>query len=178
MIQPAGTDIEWYTDSDKKSFDIWVSDDNKDYEKAASVKDTTSYQYPVAEKFEKKYFKVSLSGKSGSIESFPFIVTKTEDGYESDFLDSDGDGLYDFVETTCGTDINKKDTDGDGLSNIREIKLGTDPKTADTDKDGLKDGDELNIYGTDPLLYDTDKDGLKDGDEPHINLDPSNRNKV
>lgn len=42
------------------------------------------------------------------------------------------------------------DTDGDGLYDYEEMTLGTDPKKADTDGDTLTDGDEVSIYCTDP----------------------------
>lgn len=51
-------------------------------------------------------------------------------------VDSDGDGLYDHVETDTGTYVSPSDT-------------GTDPNDADTDDDGVIDGIEVSL-GTDP----------------------------
>ncbi len=79
-----------------------------------------------------------------------------------------GAGWYiDDVEVTGGID-----TDGDGLPDYLEVTICTDPDDADTDDDGIKDGDEdLNHDGvkdpgeTDPCLADTDGDGIQDGTE-------------
>ena len=42
-------------------------------------------------------------------------------------LDSDQDGLPDYIEKVLGTDLNNSDTDGDGYSDFEEIKNGYDP---------------------------------------------------
>lgn len=55
--------------------------------------------------------------------------------------DFDGDGVYDFYETT---------------------KYGTNPQQVDTDSDGLSDGDELFKYSTNPLTADSDGNGIGD----------------
>jgi 4-hydroxy-3-methylbut-2-enyl diphosphate reductase IspH len=67
------------------------------------------------------------------------------------------------------------DSDGDGLPDYIEILAGTDPYNADTDNDGLVDGnagsEDLNADDivdpgeTDPLNPDTDGDGIFDGTE-------------
>ncbi len=93
-------------------------------------------------------------------------------------VDTDGDGLCDYVEKEMlGTDYQKKDTDGDGLNDYSEVYLcDTDPLNADTGKTGVKDslkdtdGDKLTNaeeikLGTSPTLTDTDEDGLNDYDE-------------
>jgi len=82
--------------------------------------------------------------------------------------DTDGDGLFDGVETgtgefvdatDTGTDPTRADTDGDGLSDLVEtgtgvfvslLNTGTDPNRHDTDGDGFGDLLELNM-GKDPL---------------------------
>src|SRR5207247_5691563 len=51
------------------------------------------------------------------------------------------------------------DSDGDGLPDWVEIMIGTDPFNPDTDGDGLSDGDEVLRYHTNPLKPDTDGDG-------------------
>ena len=92
------------------------------------------------------------------------------------FLDSDGDGLSDEVETTVhGTDPFDPDTDDDGLSDGEEVlTYGTDPLDDDSDNDGLSDGEEIDGADgdpgtpgdtTDPLDEDSDDDGLSDGEE-------------
>ena len=103
-------------------------------------------------------------------------------------VDSDGDGLPDWVEDgdqdgtvdPGETDPLNPDTDGDGLLDGTEdanhdgdVDPGeTDPLNPDTDGDGLLDGTEdANHDGdvdpgeTDPLNPDTDGDGLLDGTE-------------
>ena len=42
-------------------------------------------------------------------------------------LDSDQDGLPDYIEEVLGTDANNSDTDGDGYSDFEEIKNGYNP---------------------------------------------------
>jgi PKD repeat protein len=73
-------------------------------------------------------------------------------------LDSDGDGIPDFIEQAAGLDALTEDTfadtDGDGWSNLDELLRGTDPNgsansPADTDGDGWSNWDE-DVRGTDP----------------------------
>ena len=119
------------------------------------------------------------------IESEPFIVAASEDGYACTWLDSDNDGLPDYAEKIYGTDPENADTDGDGLSDYDEIyKTGTNPLKYDTDEDGVNDADSDNdkdgltnseelALGTDPNSADTDGDGLSDYDEINKhNTDP------
>ncbi len=81
-------------------------------------------------------------------------------------LDSDGDGIPDWLEKLIGTDPYNPDTDGDGLSDGEEFWIYfTDPLNPDTDYDGLTDGAEAHVYGTDPLNPDTDGGGVYDGHE-------------
>jgi hypothetical protein len=105
---------------------------------------------------------------TNSIDIFPIEAT----------VDSDGDGLSDYIEKNITkTDPKLKDTDSDGLSDGEEIMItNTDPLLKDTDSNGINDGDEdpdkdglKNIdeikHKTNPLVEDTDEDGLNDGDE-------------
>ncbi len=81
-------------------------------------------------------------------------------------LDSDGDGIPDWLELLIGTDPYNPDTDGDGLSDGEEYWIYfTDPLNPDSDYDGLTDGAEVHVYGTDPLNPDTDGGGVYDGHE-------------
>ncbi|MCM1316440.1 MAG: hypothetical protein NC244_13840, partial [Alistipes senegalensis] len=181
-------DIEWFSNYENGTYEVWVSDDNVEYTSVAVVSDTTEYQYPITEDFETKYFKVSLTTNYGEyIESIPFIVTKSEEGYSVDFLDSDGDGIPDVSEITFGTNINEPDTDNDGLTDYQEVYItGTDPTVYDSVTSGILDADAdsdedglSNIYeietGTDPLLKDTDNDSISDYDEIYVyGTDPLN----
>lgn len=60
------------------------------------------------------------------------------------YLDSDGDGLYDWEEILWGTDPYNPDTDGDGTPDGEEVKLGRDPRAPGPD-DILKPED-MPIY--------------------------------
>ncbi len=91
-------------------------------------------------------------------------------------LDSDGDGIPDYLEEEIGTNPNDPDSDGDGLNDMLELMIGYEPTLADSDGNGIFDGDEdfdydglsniseLNL-GTEMLYEDTDYDNLIDGDE-------------
>lgn len=181
-------DIEWYTDYTNGDYEIWTSDDNSTYTSVAIVSDSTEYQYPIIENFEKRYFKVSLDvGFDECIESVPFVVTKSETGYSVDFLDSDEDGLPDIFELQLGTNVNEPDSDSDGLTDYQEVYITvTDPTVydsvtsgvsdadADSDGDGLSNAQEIEL-DTNPQLSDTDDDGLSDYDEIYVyETDPLN----
>lgn len=96
------------------------------------------------------------------------------------YVDTDLDGIVDYLEQLVGTDPNLADTDGDGLSDHLEyVKCGTDPLKVDTDGNGVADGDEdsdgdglTNLeelaLGTELNKADTDGDGLTDGQERGI----------
>ncbi len=85
--------------------------------------------------------------------------------------DSDGDGLFDF-EDTSNNNPDNTDSDNDGLSDAQEASLQTDPQKNDTDNDSLSDGAEVNEHETDPRDNDSDNDGLLDGDEIQRGTDP------
>jgi len=95
-------------------------------------------------------------------------------------IDSDGDGVNDFDETSLyKTDPAKTDTDGDGFLDKEELIKGYSPHNPervkleknDLDKDGLSDRMELNFH-TDLSNPDTDSDGFKDGDEIKFGFNP------
>ncbi len=105
----------------------------------------------------------------------------------NEFLDTDGDGLFDDVEES-GWSINitdmvgprsidvdsdplLPDTDGDTINDTREFELGSDPRSVDTDGDGVSDPDE-ELMGTNISNWDTDGDGLDDGIERTYSSDP------
>ena len=82
-------------------------------------------------------------------------------------MDSDDDGLTDFVELQLGLDYEDSDTDGDGIPDGWEVEFGldgADPDNAsgDTDEDGLTDLEEYQA-GSDPSDLDTNDDGLHNG---------------
>ncbi|MCK4389375.1 MAG: DUF5011 domain-containing protein, partial [Desulfobacterales bacterium] len=94
--------------------------------------------------------------------------------YEFEALDTDSDGLPDYVEASIDTDPDVADTDGDGLNDGEEVHTyGTDPNSLDSDGDGLEDGEEITVYNTDPSNPDTDDDGINDGDEVAAGTDPN-----
>ena len=100
--------------------------------------------------------------------------------YPTAHLDSDGDGIEDYLEAAYGTDPDNPDTDGDGLLDGEEIWHGTDPLMADTDGDLIPDGWEV-ANGSNPLVAapaaflnsDWDGDGLSFVDEYRFCTDPA-----
>lgn len=108
-------------------------------------------------------------------------------------IDSDSDGLPDYLEDSGCTGMQDADTDDDGIPDGVEdanhngvVNEGeTNPCDADTDDDGIQDGTESGIATghptdtgenfipdadsgmtiTDPLDEDSDDDGLLDGEE-------------
>ena len=171
-------DMEWYTNATESDVTVWTSKDNVTYEKTVTVTGVTSYQYVITEEFETKYFKASVVDEQGNaVETVPFVVVKTENGYTVNAIDSDNDGIADEYEVLLGTDVNLPDTDGDGLSDYDEVYVikteptvydsvekGVSDAKADSDKDKLSNEEEL-AYGTDASEADTDRDGLSDYDE-------------
>jgi len=81
-------------------------------------------------------------------------------------LDSDSDGLTDFLEVSIGTDFGFTDTDGDGLSDYDEVNFDGNPASYSQGLD------------TDPLLFDTDQDGYGDGEEITAGSDPLDNTSV
>jgi len=77
-------------------------------------------------------------------------------------IDTDGDGLSDYVENNVyGTNPNEVDSDVDLFTDNEEILIyGTNPALSDTDGDGVIDSDEILIYGTNPVS-DTDAGDVK-----------------
>lgn len=174
-------DVNWYTTIPRGTFEIQISDDNENYITVGTVSDANSYQYIITEEFEKKYVRVVETTYYGeTYASIPFVVTKTEDSYTVDFLDSDEDGLPDIYEISIGTDINDPDSDKDDLTDFQEVFVTqTDPtiydsvvegvsdSEADCDEDGLSNAEEIE-RGTNPLSADTDDDKLSDYDEIYV----------
>ena len=72
--------------------------------------------------------------------------------------DTDGDGLFDGVEASLGTDPNNPDTDGDGIDDGTEV--GADPDNPENE-----DGDNI-IDALDSNILDTDADGVNDQQDP------------
>ncbi|MEM6928843.1 MAG: hypothetical protein AAF602_18030 [Myxococcota bacterium] len=72
----------------------------------------------------------------------------------TNYVDSDGDGLFDCEERWTGTLSRGNDTDADGLLDIVELRSGTAPDLADNaddlDFDSIANLDEVRT-GTDPL---------------------------
>lgn len=188
LAEDNALNIEWFTSVENGSFELMESYNNEDYITTAVLNETYSYTYPISDNFDTRYFKVIQTTEDGrTAESVPFVVTRSDDGYSVDFLDSDSDGLEDIYEEIIGTDVNDPDTDGDGLTDYQEVYItGTDPNKydsvtegvsdadADPDGDGLSNAQEIEL-GTDPQNDDTDGDGLKDGEEVNdCHTDPLN----
>ncbi len=112
----------------------------------------------------------SNAGQSPSAGAPAAIAPST--AVESDTgVDTDADGLSDFIENRIGTNPAEADSDADGLSDLVEVTGApvsgggivwfTDPKVMDTNSDGNGDGAEWDRNG-DGLADDTDGDGMAD----------------
>ena len=79
----------------------------------------------------------------------------TEEDLFGDGIDSDDDGVADYLEEDeYFSDPYNPDTDEDGLNDGDELMRGTYVDDPDSDGDGVSDGDEV-ASGTDPLIDDT-----------------------
>lgn len=124
--------------------------------------------------------KTSIPEPCQSIEfSMPKIVLP-EDWDESGvafrlkrLLDSDGDGLLDYLEEQqYHTNPYNPDSDDDGINDGDEIRAGTLPNDNDTDDDGVLDGQELQ-YGSDPKSMYSKSGGVIDDYSAYVlRLDP------
>jgi len=113
-------------------------------------------------------------------------VLATRDIGADEFIDSDGDGLPDWIELQAGIDLNATDdNDLDLLNNLEDYENMGNPFLDDTDGDGLLDGDEFYADGThgDTDGYstgvnntDTDNDGMGDGWEVTYGFNPTSAN--
>ncbi len=114
---------------------------------------------------------VSVDGETVALQAVVYYLPAAA------YVDTDGDGIVDYMEQLVGTDPTLEDTDGDGLSDyIEYVKTNTNPLVVDTDGNGTPDGREdadgdglTNLeelaWGTALNKQDTDGDGLTDGQE-------------
>lgn len=108
-----------------------------------------------------------FEAKSGTESCSAELRINCRDNYNFDKLtldlgDTDGDGLYNYLESYFGTNEKLTDTDGDGLTDYQELyTLGYDALSRDSDGDGIPDGDE-----------DEDKDGISNKAEYDGGTDP------
>ncbi|MBE6924182.1 MAG: VWA domain-containing protein [Ruminococcaceae bacterium] len=131
--------------------------------------------YTQAQTMEKRSVRVA---ETVQVDGMP-VTLEAEVSYlpNDAYIDTDGDGIVDYLEQLLGADPENPDTDGDGLSDYMELmKTNTDPLLTDSDTNGTADGDEdadgdglpnlreLSI-GTDLSKTDTDSDGLSDSQE-------------
>ena len=97
-------------------------------------------------------------------------------------IDSDNDGLCDFIEKMIGTNVSMVDSDNDGINDFEEFYYyNTNPKNSDSDKkdtlvdsdnDGLSNKDEI-ANGSNIFCSDTDGDGISDKGEIKLGLQPT-----
>ena len=172
-------EVYWYS-TDEGEISLYENTDNGGWTTLAENVEGELYKFEIEEDFLVKQIKAVQKTENGTLESEPFVVAHTEDGIVCTWLDSDNDGLADFVEEAYGTDTENPDTDGDGLTDYEEIFItGTNPLKYDTDEngvndaeddtdgDGLSNKEELSL-GTSVSSADTDEDGLSDYDEIYV----------
>lgn len=177
-------EVYWYS-TDEGAISLYENTDNGGWTTLTENAEGDSYKYEIGEDFLIKYIKAVQETENGTLESEPFIVALTKEGYVCTWLDSDNDGLPDYAEKAYGTDPNNHDTDSDRLTDYEEIYItGTNPLKYDTDENGTNDADddldgdglsnkEEIVLGTSPNSPDTDSDGLSDYDEINkYNTDP------
>lgn len=166
----------WTSTIENGTFYVMTSDDNLSYNVLISTDSTVGAVYKNDSDFDIKYFKIrQVTNDMRVAFSEVICLKKDSSGYKSDFLDSDDDGIPDYMEKTLGTDIHSSDTDNDGLTDYQEVYVTyTDPTVydsvtsgvsdadADSDNDGLSNNDELS-KGTSPILSDSDYDNILDG---------------
>lgn len=137
------TDLEEYADGalDSDPYDIDTDDDGL----------VDGY-----DNFRTLAYYFSNQGRAGVDQDGDGYVDGERDyGTDAHLWDTDGDGLSDGQEVTCGTDplvshSSTLDSDGDGLSDLEECALGTQADDPDSDGDGVTDGVEV-AQGTDPI---------------------------
>lgn len=166
----------WTSTIENGTFYVMTSDDNLSYNVLISTDSTVGAVYKNDSDFDIKYFKIrQVTNDMRVAFSEVICLKKDSSGYKSDFLDSDDDGIPDYMEKTLGTNIHSSDTDNDGLTDFQEVYVTyTDPTVydsvtsgvsdadADSDNDGLSNNDELS-KGTSPILSDSDYDNILDG---------------
>lgn len=97
-------------------------------------------------------------------------TTDAVDAGADEFVDSDSDGLPDWIESLGVSDVSL-DFDSDTLTNLAEYQSQSSPLINDTDQDGLTDDAEI-AQGTALLIEDTDGDLMPDGWEITYSFDP------
>ncbi|MHA1324970.1 MAG: PKD domain-containing protein [Candidatus Helarchaeota archaeon] len=90
-------------------------------------------------------WEITVYGWIDGYSATPTIYTVHSDPLK---IDTDEDGLSDWLEKELGFDPEKVDTDGDGISDFNETGRGV---TFDTDGDGLSDAEELQVGGFEDL---------------------------
>lgn len=116
---------------------------------------------------------------SQTLSRFDFVnvATRVLDVYSCFEEDTDNDGIFNYIETNIGSDLNETDSDNDGLTDYQELIHGTDPNEKDSndfDGDGLTNNQE-NLNDTNPYLQDSDFGGVFDGDEAENDTDPNDK---
>lgn len=176
----------WSNPNNNGNFSVYEKNEGKHLLANVANENTYTFELPLENVSDEYIFVIeNIVSHNNIIVSSDIIMRLNEDGiYSFVYVDSDGDGLTDVMESKLGTNPFNIDTDGDGLTDGYEYNiLETDPLKQDSDENGIFDGDEdfdndglsnLMEYtlGTNPFDFDTDNDGFSDNYEVTHAMNP------
>lgn len=145
--ETSSIDLSWSSLTSDGTFTVQRLSSGDSYINIADVTGDDSYSYQITDNDNNLTFRIMQNTKDGFAVSNNVTMKNSNNKYSLIMIDSDKDGLYDYIES----------------------QIGTDPTIVDSDSDGINDYDEYVVTGTNPLLWDSDLDSIRDGDEDEDN---------